>query len=227
MVWFTYTVKWLLQQVHLTSIISYRYNRKKRKKKKIFSLWWELSTLNSFPTYHTAVVTIVIMSHITPLALIYLIAGSWYLLTALFPFPLPTQQSLLQPPPTDLWMSANPPSALGPLGDHIQSHGFKYQPHANKAQIVMCEPEFSPSSRPAYSTACSASPVGCLLVISNSTDSKQTSLHLLSNLPSHLRCLYQRSPAQVKPVDPSWLPSLPAHLLTVHQHAVSSTLKLR
>lgn len=45
MVWFIHIVKWLPQQVQLTSIFSQRYNKKKRKEKRKdnFSLWWDLS----------------------------------------------------------------------------------------------------------------------------------------------------------------------------------------
>lgn len=46
MVWFTYIVRWLPKWIQLTSIFSYGYNKKKRKKKikkeKTFSLWLEL-----------------------------------------------------------------------------------------------------------------------------------------------------------------------------------------
>lgn len=51
-----------------------RYNKKKRKK--LFSLWWELLgfVLNNFPIYHPAVLAIAIMLFITPLVLILQLA---------------------------------------------------------------------------------------------------------------------------------------------------------
>lgn len=79
MISISYTVKWWPQQVHLTSLFSYRYNKKekKKKRKKRFFLWWTLriySPKNS-SIYHTTVLTVVIMLYILSQTLIYFISG--------------------------------------------------------------------------------------------------------------------------------------------------------
>lgn len=62
MVWFTYIVKLLPQQVSLTFIISYRYNKKV---KSIFVVRiLRIYSINNFPIYHTVVLTIVIVFYI-------------------------------------------------------------------------------------------------------------------------------------------------------------------
>ena len=51
MVWFAYIIKYLPQEIQLTSVFSRKYNkkdRKKEKKKKISSLWWELIEFTLF-----------------------------------------------------------------------------------------------------------------------------------------------------------------------------------
>ena len=62
------------------------------KKEIFFSLWWELLgyTLTNFSVYHTPLLIIVIMLHITSPIPVYLITGSLYVLTSLLQFPLPT-----------------------------------------------------------------------------------------------------------------------------------------
>ena len=62
------------------------YNKKKRKKKEKNFLFvlrtLGIYSLNNFPIYHSAVLTIIIMLYITSLLLIYLITGHLCLLTA-------------------------------------------------------------------------------------------------------------------------------------------------
>ena len=87
-VWFTYAVKWLSQWVQLTFIFSYRYNKKKRKRKVHFPLMigtLRTYSLNNFPMCHTSLLIIVTMLYITYLVLVFLITGIFYLLTNFTP----------------------------------------------------------------------------------------------------------------------------------------------
>lgn len=71
MVWFTYVTKWL-QQVQLTSIFSYRYN--KRKGKKFSSLVMRtirIYSLTNFPIYSIAVSSSRALHHIPSTCLSY------------------------------------------------------------------------------------------------------------------------------------------------------------
>lgn len=43
MIWLRYIMEWFPRWLQLTSIISYQYNKKERKKKKMFPLCWKLS----------------------------------------------------------------------------------------------------------------------------------------------------------------------------------------
>ena len=54
-------------------------------------------SLNNFPVYQTAVLTVANMLYIASPVLIYLIAGSLYLLLIFFQFPLPPVSHLWQP----------------------------------------------------------------------------------------------------------------------------------
>ena len=78
MIRFVHVVK-SLQQIQLTSIILYRYNKKKtifpcdENSEKIYSL-------NNFPKNHTAVITIAIMLYTIVLVLTHLMTENLYLL---------------------------------------------------------------------------------------------------------------------------------------------------
>ena len=86
-----------LPQFQSTSIISYRYNKNERKKKrnkeKIFLVMRTLRShsLNNFPMYHMVLLIIVVMLYITALVLIYLKTENLYLFFFynLPPIPLP------------------------------------------------------------------------------------------------------------------------------------------
>ena len=64
------------------AIISYTYNRKKRKKVVFVMRALRMHSLD-FPVYHAAVLTLVIMLYVSPLVLVYLITGR--LLPVCFP----------------------------------------------------------------------------------------------------------------------------------------------
>ena len=99
MAWFTHIVKWLPQQVELTSIISYRYTKKKRRKKNFFlSFLLAMKTLriysfNNFPVYHTTALAIAIMLYFTALVLMDLYIWKFGPYNHLLLIPLP------HPPP--------------------------------------------------------------------------------------------------------------------------------
>ena len=66
-----------------SAIISYTYNRKKRKKVIFVMRVLRMHSLN-FPVYHVAVLSLIITLYVTSLVLIYLIIGRLYFLTTFF-----------------------------------------------------------------------------------------------------------------------------------------------
>ena len=73
----------ITQWVLLTSIISYRY---KKKKFSLIMTTFRIYSLSNFKIYHKIVLTMFFMFHITFPVLIYLITGGLYLLTTFIQF---------------------------------------------------------------------------------------------------------------------------------------------
>ena len=118
-------------------------------------------SLNNFPMYHTTVLTMVIMLHITFPVLFYLITGSLYLLTFL-QFPLPSPLPLVTPSLISFSLSLktfeNLSSGLKPEAGRdvlqrrdspIQSVFVEYLPRAKQCKcwdISLRKTRFLPSS---------------------------------------------------------------------------------